>query len=101
MNDSNWQLTTYLGKTTIDAAAVALQLIDWLTAKAGDVRYTVGNGRIQFHAARPFCTLHPKTAYLTCRIQQNGRSQTHHLTSFHDLNQELRQHIWQAYQEAK
>lgn len=101
MNDPNWQLTVYLGKTTIDAAAAGLQLIDWLTTQASDIKWTLANGRIQFRAAHPFCTLHPKAAHLTCRIHQNGRAHTHHLTNTSDLNKELQHHIWQAYQEAK
>ncbi len=99
--DFHWQLTEYLGKTTVDAAAAGLQLLDWLAAMDETIVYTVTHGRIHLKSPRPFCTLHPQATHIACRVHDNGRAQTHKLTGLQDINDELHHHIWQAYQGVK
>lgn len=100
MVDTNWRLTEYLGKTTIDAAAAGLQLIEWVTALDQNIACTLANGRIHFQASRPFCTLYPKTDHIACRIHHHGRAHTLHLTRQEDIDHALRHSLWHAYQEA-
>jgi hypothetical protein len=99
--DVNWQLTEYLGKTTVDAAAAGLQLMDWLAAYDQNMVYSVANGRIYCKSTYLSCTLHPKPTHITCRIHDNGRSYTYTLIGLQDMSHELWRHLRRTYREAK
>ena len=92
------EVNDYLGQTTVDAAAAGLHLIDIILAFANDVTFTLHNGRIQFQARHPFCTIQPHPAYLACDVKTNGRSQTTQLASLDDVNATLHRQLWEAYQ---
>ena len=98
MVDFDIEINDYLGRTTVDAAAVGLHLMDVILDMAGDVTVSLTNGRIQFQATHPFCTIHPHATHICCDVQNNGRSQTIQLTSLADYNPALQQQLWDAYQ---
>jgi hypothetical protein len=98
MVDMDIEISEYLGRTTVDAAAVGLYLMDVILDLAGDVTVSLANGRIQFQAAHPFCTIQPHATYICCDVKHNGRSQSIQLTSLADYNPTLQQQLWDAYQ---
>ena len=100
MVENHWTLTKYLSRTTIDAAAAGLQLMDWIAAIDENISYNLTNGRIQFKAKKPFCTLHPHSDAITCHIHTNGHSQSMQLIHLSDLNETVQQQINQAYRYA-
>lgn len=92
------EVNDYLGQTTVDAAAAGLHLIDLILAFANDVTFSLQNGRIQFQAQHPFCTIQPHPAFIACQVKTNGRSQTTQLASLADINTTLQRQLWEAYQ---
>ena len=100
--DFNWQLTETFAQTTIDAAAAGFHLFDWLTTLNDDVSWqTQTNGRIQFQAVQPFCTLHPNPEAIACTIHHNGRTQVKTIASMADVNETLQAHLLNAYINAR
>ena len=93
------QLDAYLSRTTVDAAAAGLQLLDFITSLSQGVTWSLQRGRINFVAKRPFCTLHPAKNHITCRIPDTKT--TVRLTTLYDVDTTLQERIRQAYQLAQ
>ena len=66
--DIDLQLDAYLSRTTVDAAAAGLHLLDFITSLSQGVTWSLHRGRIDFAAERPFCTLHPTKSHITCQV---------------------------------
>lgn len=89
------QLDAYLSRTTVDAAAAGLHLLDFITGLSQGVTWSLHRGRIDFVAERPFCTLRPTQNHITCRIPDTKTAV--HLTSPYDVDATLQERIKQAY----
>jgi hypothetical protein len=97
--DSDLQLDAYLSRTTIDAAAAGLHLLDFITGLSQGITWSLHRGRIDFAAERPFCTLRPAKTHITCQIP--GMGTTVRLTSPYDVDTTLQERIRQAHQHAQ
>ncbi len=93
------QLDACLSRTTVDAAAAGLHLLDFITGLSQGVTWSLHRGQIDFVAERPFCTLRPAKTHLTCQIP--GTKTAVRLTSPHDVDITLQTRIRQAYQQAQ
>ena len=97
--DIDLQLDAYLSRTTVDAAAAGLHLLDFITGLSQGVTWSLHRGRIDFLAERPFCTLRPAKNHITCQIPDTKTAV--HLTSLYDIDTTLQERIRQAYQQAQ
>ncbi|GJM42936.1 MAG: hypothetical protein DHS20C20_32180 [Ardenticatenaceae bacterium] len=97
--DIDLELDTYLSRTTVDAAAAGLHLLDFITELSQGITWSLHRGKINFVAERPFCTLRPAKNHITCQIPGTGTAVR--LTSPHDVDSTLQNHIRQAYQHAQ
>ena len=93
------QLDACLSRTTVDAAAAGLHLLDFITGLSQGVTWSLRRGQIDFLAERPFCTLRPAKTHITCQIP--GTQTAVRLTSPHDVDISLQNRIRHAYQQAK
>lgn len=93
------QLDAYLSRTTVDAAAAGLHLLDFIVGLSQGVTWSLQRGRISFVAERPFCSLHPTKNHITCQIP--GTKTAVRLTSPYDVDAILQEHIRQAYHQAQ
>jgi len=89
------QLDAYLSRTTVDAAAAGLHLLDFITGLSQGVTWSLHRGRIDFLAERPFCTLRPAKNYITCQIPNTKTAVR--LTSPNDVDNTLQERIRQAH----
>ena len=97
--DIDLELDAYLSRTTVDAAAAGLHLLDFITSLSQGVTWSLQRGRIDFKAERPFCTLRPAKNYITCQIPDT--KQTVRLTTLYDIDVSLQERIRAAYQHAQ
>ena len=97
--DINLELDAYLSRTTIDAAAAGLHLLDFITGLNQGITWSVQRGRIDFAAERPFCTLRPAKNHISCQVPGMGTAVR--LTSPYDVDSTLQNQIRQAYQHAQ
>lgn len=95
----NLELDTYLSRTTVDAAAAGLELLDFITSLSQGITWTLHRGQIDFAAARPFCTLRPTKTHITCQIPDTKTAVR--LTNLYDVDASLQTRIRQAYQQAQ
>ena len=93
------QLDACLSRTTVDAAAAGLHLLDFITGLSQTVSWSLQRGRIDFMAERPFCTLHPTKNHITCQIPDAETAVR--LTTPYDIDTTLQERIRQAYQHAQ
>jgi hypothetical protein len=93
------QLDAYLSRTTVDAAAAGLHLLDFIVGLSQGVTWSLQRGRIDFVAGRPFCTLRPAKTHITCQIP--GTKTAVRLTSPYDVDTTLQERIRQAYHQAQ
>jgi len=93
------QLDAYLSRTTVDAAAAGLQLLDFITSLSQGVTWSLQRGQIDFVAERPFCTLRPAKNHITCQIPDMKTAVR--LTNLYDVDSTLQECIRQAYQRAQ
>lgn len=93
------ELDTCLSRTTLDAAAAGLHLLDFITSLSQGITWSLHRGQIDFTAARPFCTLRPAKNHITCQIP--GTKTAVRLTNLYDVDATLQARIRQAYQQAQ
>ncbi len=93
------ELDAYLSRTTVDAAAAGLQLLDFITGLSQGITWTLHRGQIDFAAARPFCTLRPAKNHITCQLPDTKTAVR--LTNLYDVDASLQARIRQAYQQAQ
>lgn len=93
------ELDACLSRTTLDAAAAGLHLLDFITGLSQGITWSLHRGRIDFAAERPFCTLRPAKTHITCQIP--GAKTAVRLTSPYDVDIALQTRIRQAYQQAQ
>jgi hypothetical protein len=93
------QLDACLSRTSIDAAAAGLHLLDFITSLSQSVSWSLQRGRIDFMAERPFCTLRPAKNHITCQIPDTET--VVRLTTPYDVDNTLQERIRQAYQHAR
>jgi len=98
IGDIELQLNECLGRTTVDAAAAGLHLIDFITGLNQNISWTLSRGRIDFRAERPFCSLYPRSNHIRCRVHDadNGRNDVK-LTRVQDVTGTLQDRILNAY----
>lgn len=101
MVDLDIKISTTLGQTTLDAAAVGWLLVDFITGLDEQIKLSTRNGRIQFRTKRPFCELQPASDTLICHVHHHGHSRTAHLHTLTDLNPDLQHAIHAAYQNGR
>ena len=97
--DMDLQLDACLSRTTVDAAAAGLHLLDFITGLSQSVTWALHRGQIDFAAERPFCTLRPAKKYITCQIPNTKTAVR--LTTPYDVDVTLQNQIRQAYQQAQ
>ena len=97
--DIDLELDAYLSRTTIDAAAAGLHLLEFITGLSQGVTWSLHRGRIDFAAKRPFCTLRPAKNHITCQIPNTKTAVR--LTTPYDVDTTLQDQIRQAYQQAQ
>ena len=96
--DIDLELDACLSRTTIDAAAAGLHLLDFITGLSQGITWSLHRGRIDFAAERPFCTLRPAKNHISCQVP--GMRTAVRLTTPYDVDTTLQNHIRQAYQHA-
>ena len=96
--DHELQLDACLSRTTVDAAAAGLHLLDFITGLSQGVTWTLRRGRIDFRAKRPFCTLRPNKNHITCQIP--GTETAVRLFTLYDIDTTLQERIRQAHKNA-
>ena len=89
------QLDACLSRTTIDAAAAGLHLLDFITELSQGITWSLHRGQINFVAKRPFCTLRPTKTHITCQIPDTKTAVC--LTTPFDVDSSLQERIRQAY----
>lgn len=97
--DIDLELDACLSRTTVDAAAVGLHLLDFITGLSQGVTWSLHRGRIDFAAKRPFCTLRPAKTHITCQLPDTETAVR--LTNLYDVDASLQARIRQAYQQAQ
>lgn len=97
--DIELQLDACLSRTTVDAAAAGLHLLDFITGLSQGVTWSLHRGRIDFAAERPFCTLRPTKSHITCQVPDAETAVR--LTNPYDVDATLQARIRQAYQQAQ
>ncbi|MCA9897601.1 MAG: hypothetical protein H6654_05665 [Ardenticatenaceae bacterium] len=97
--DIDLELDACLSRTTIDAAAAGLHLLDFITGLNRGITWSLHRGRIDFAAERPFCTLRPAKNHISCQLP--GLRTAVRLTSLYDIDTSLQNQIRQAYQHAQ
>ena len=100
MVDFEWQLTEYLGQTSLDAAAAGLHLLDWIVAMDDDIHWKAENGTIQFEASRPFCTLQPEPTFIMCTILSGKQTRRITVANLHDITPQLCNQVNVAFQQS-
>lgn len=97
--DIDLELDACLSRTTVDAAAAGLHLLEFITGLSHGITWSLHRGRIDFKAERPFCTLRPAKNHIACHVP--GMKTAVQLTHLYDIDTALQAHIRQAHQQAQ